>query len=70
MADLTSEERKALLEMMLFRLGGSGAAYPSLDMCEALVAKGMLEPRVLLFTWRARALVRLGDKADANNREG
>lgn len=69
MADLTSEERSALLEMMLFALGRSGRANPSREMCEALVAKGMLDPGTLLFTWRARALVRLGDEAEANNRE-
>jgi hypothetical protein len=62
MADLTSEERKALLEMLLFRLGGSGAAYPSLDMCEALVAKGMLYPKTFDFTDAARALVCLRDE--------
>ena len=70
MADLTPAERNALLEMILVRLGKSGHAQPSLEMRKALVSKGMLEPGTLLFTWRARALVRLGDKADASNREG
>ena len=69
MANLTPIERNALLEMILVRLGKSGNAHPSLEMCAALVSKGMLEPDTLLFTWRARALVRLGDEAEADNRE-
>ena len=66
MANLTPAERNALLEMILVRLGKSGHAHPSEEMCKALVSKGMLEPDTLLFTWRAHALVRLGD----NDREG
>ena len=69
MANLTPIERNALLEMILVRLGKSGHAHPSRGMCEALVAKGMLDPGTLLFTWRAHALVRLGDQSASDRND-